>query len=109
MTMMTAKTQVSERRKYPRVERILSVQYRVKRSKMAEEDKTTWYNSNTYDMSVDGLAFIASRPFLVGDILELRVVMSGVLDVVRAHGRIVRVEDMTKGRYLVGVQLKKHL
>ncbi len=105
---MTAKTNAFERRKYPRVARILSIQYRLKRSKYKDADKTTWYNSNTHDMSVEGVAFITSRAFMVGDILELQVVMSGILNVVSAEGKIVRIEEKKRDKYLIGVQLKKH-
>lgn len=105
---MTAKTNTAERRKYPRVARILSIQYRLKKSVYKEADKTTWYNSSTHDMSVDGVAFMTDRSFMVGDILELQVVMSGILSVVSAEGKIVRIEDKKRGKYLIGMQLKKY-
>ncbi len=105
---MTEKTTPPERRRYPRIERILSIQYRLKKSKQKNADKTTWYNSNTHDMSVEGVSFVAPRPFFPGDILELQVVMSGVLNVVSAEGKIVRIEDKKRGKYLIGIQLRKH-
>ena len=99
-----------ERRQHIRVARSLAMQFRLKKSRFKGGDTDTWHLSMTTDMSVGGIAFESSVPFAVTDILELQVVMSGVIDVVKAEGKVVRVEEKPEvNGYSVAVELKKHL
>lgn len=100
----------TERRRHVRVERALAIQFRIKKSTNPKADKDTWHLSMTTDMSANGVAFESAVPFGINDILELQVVMSGVLDVVRGEGKVVRVEEIQPNElYLVAVELKNHL
>ncbi|MEW5894549.1 MAG: PilZ domain-containing protein [Candidatus Omnitrophota bacterium] len=99
----------NERRQHIRVPRALAMQYRLKKSRQKGADTNTWHLSMTSDMSANGIAFESAVPFLPGDVLELQVVMSGVLDVVKGHGKVVRVEEKIPGKiYIVAVELKNH-
>lgn len=106
MALFTGK----EQRRHERVKRALAMQFRLKKSKQKGVDTDTWYLSMTTDMSASGIAFESTVPFLPGDILELQVVMSGVIDVVKAEGKVIRSEEKkSDDLYVVAVELKKHL
>ena len=98
-----------ERRRHTRVTRALAIQFRLKKGRRKADDTDTWHLSLTTDMSASGIAFESSIPFSVDDVVELHVVMSGVLDVVKAEGRVVRVEEKSAGLYTIAVELKKRL
>lgn len=99
-----------DRRRHARVARALAIQFRLKKGRKSSDDEDAWHLSLTIDMSASGIAFESSIPYTVGDILELHVVMSGILDVVKGEGRVVRIEEKAPGRlYFVAVELKKHL
>ena len=93
-----------EKREYVRAKRILSVRHRlVKRKNKPMHD--FWYLSTTEDMSVNGLLFTSAMPYQKNDVIELEIVMSGVLDIFRGHGRVVRVQKKESGAfYSVAVQ-----
>ena len=98
------KPTLDERRQGIRAKRILSIQYRLARTKTQNKDQN-WYLSTTQDMSVSGLAFLAERQFSEGDILELKVVMSGVLDIYNGFAKIVRISrNPGAAYYFVGVK-----
>lgn len=90
----------SERRDYVRAKRVLSIQYRLKKSK-GKKVESEWDLSTTHDMSVGGLSFITKDQFHVGDVLELKVVMSGVLDIFNGEGKVIRVEQKSTGAYFL--------
>ena len=93
-----------EKREYIRAKRILSVRHRlVKRKNKPMYD--FWYLSTTEDMSVNGLLFTSAMPYQKSDIIELEIVMSGVLDIFRGYGKVVRVQKKESGAfYSVAVQ-----
>ncbi len=92
-----------ERRRAARAKRVISIQYRLVRSKSGGD--TSWYLSNTQDMSVTGLSFLSEVAYKVDDVLELNVVMSGMLDIFQGFGKVVRVEKRSKnGFYVVGMK-----
>lgn len=97
-----------ERRSYERIKRALAIQFRLRNGKNGRMDTDRWHLSMTIDMSAGGIAFQSSVPFSVGDMLELHVVMSGIVDVVKATGKIVRVEELAPGQlYSIAVQFTK--
>ena len=99
-----------DRRRHERVQRALAIQFRIKKTKQKGADTDTWHLSLTTDMSANGIAFESPFPVLIGDRLELHVVVSGVVDVVKAEGKVVRVEEMKEDEiYMVAAELKKHL
>jgi len=84
-----------ERRKAIRARRVISIQFR-RVSPRKKGDETKWHLSSTQDMSVLGLSFYSEVPFHIDDILELQVVMSGVLDIFKGFGKVLRVEKKGK-------------
>ncbi|MCA9409344.1 MAG: PilZ domain-containing protein [Candidatus Omnitrophica bacterium] len=79
-----------DRRNWVRAKRVLSIQYRVVKSVKKIIDPA-WHLSMTEDMSAGGIAFYSESPYRKGDILEIHVVMSGVLDIFNGCARVVRV------------------
>ena len=80
-----------ERRQAPRAKRVLTIQFRIVRSK-AKEFERSWHLSTTENMSILGLAFLSDMEAQPGDILEIHVVMSGVLDIFNGYSEVVRLE-----------------
>jgi c-di-GMP-binding flagellar brake protein YcgR len=98
------KTSGRERRIHLRAKRVLSIEFRLSSPKRKNAD-TTWHLSTTQDMSLGGIAFFSDVEFRVADILEVRVVMSGILDVFKGLVKIVRVEQRSAhSYYLVAVK-----
>lgn len=97
--------QLEERRQAIRARRILSIQFRLvkSRSKKTLHD-TPWHLSTTYDMSAVGLAFLSDAPYQLGDVLELNIVISGVIDVYKGLGQVVRVAEKSAATFLVAVK-----
>jgi len=94
----------TERRKHLRAKRVLSIQYRINKSKTKKPDKA-WSLSTTEDMSLGGLSFYTDRELRVGDILETKVVMSGILDIFSGYAKVVRVERKREAaHFLIGVK-----
>jgi len=94
---MTKKRKLSERRKYLRAKRALGIYYRLYKRNGKRVDGV-WSFSTTRNMSIVGILFSSQIPYLIGDIIQLRVVMSGILDVFRGYGRVVRVEQKDSRR-----------
>ena len=87
-----------EKREYVRAKRILSVRHRLIKRKNKPMHEF-WYLSTTEDMSVNGLLFTSAMPYQRGDVIELEIVMSGVLDIFRGHGKVVRVQKKESGAF----------
>ncbi|MFA5260373.1 MAG: PilZ domain-containing protein [Candidatus Omnitrophota bacterium] len=87
-----------EMRQALRTKRILSIQYRIVKTRLRKADKR-WHLSTTHDMSFLGLAFFSDIPLHVDDVIELNVVMSGILDIFKGYGRVVRVEKKVAGAF----------
>lgn len=85
-----------ERRQAIRARRILSIQFRLVKSRRKNAD-TNWHLSTTHDMSILGISFLSDVPYQIDDVLELQVVMSGILDIFKGHGKVVRVEKKATG------------
>lgn len=102
------KSLIDEKRAAVRAKRILSIQYRLVKSKNKESD-TRWHLSTTHDMSVMGLSFLSDVSYQVDDTLELHVIMSGVLDIFKGYGKVVRVERKATGAfYLIAVKFTEN-
>lgn len=99
------KQSVQERRCWVRAERILCIEFRLIKSKRKDFDKS-WGLSMTKDMCAGGIAFYTDREFLPGDILEFRVTMSGILDILKGLAQVVRIERKKTGAFfLVAVKM----
>jgi len=95
----------SERRQAVRAKRILSIQFRLVKSKSKKLQDTEWHISTTNDMSALGLSFHSEVAYQMGDIVELHMVMSGVIDIYKGFGQVVRVEECKgEGAYLIAVK-----
>ncbi len=89
---------LEDRRQAIRAQRILSIQYRVVSTKSRNIDKH-WHLSTTHDMSATGLSFLSDIVYRIDDVLELQVVMSGVLDVFKGYGQVVRIDKRDTGSF----------
>ncbi|MFH1359861.1 MAG: PilZ domain-containing protein [Candidatus Omnitrophota bacterium] len=94
---MTKKSRV-ERRKHPRVKRILCIHHRLhKRKGKQMKDAWHWHLSDTENMSMGGVLFQSDIHYQVNDVIEIKIVMSGVLEIFNGFGKVVRVEQKKKG------------
>jgi hypothetical protein len=94
------KQSIEERRFWVRAKRVLSIQYRLTKTRRKNADKA-WHLSTTQDMSFGGLSFYTDQEFKKDEILELHVVMSGILDIFNGTGKVVRVERKETGSYFL--------
>lgn len=93
-----------ERRQFIRAKRVLSIQFSLHKSNRKNVDKTA-HLSTTHDMSVGGLTFYTDQEFKTGDVLNVHVMMSGMLDIFKGKGRVKRVERRRNAaHYLVAIQ-----
>ena len=90
----------SERRSFVRAKRILSIEYQLVKSSRRKIDPA-WHLSTTQDMSLGGLTFFTDVEFRPGDVLEVKVVMSGVLDIFKGPCQVVRVDKKRTGAYFL--------
>ena len=98
------KQTVEERRSTLRAKRVLSIELRIFKSTRKHIDRS-WYLTTTQDMSLGGIAFYSEREYCAGDIVELRVIMSGVLDIFKGLAKVVRIDKKEMGAfYLVAVK-----
>lgn len=87
-----------DRRQGVRAQRILSIQYRLIKGCSKSADKH-WHLSTTSDMSIVGVSFLSDVLYHVDDVLEINVVMSGILDIFKGYGQVVRVEKKETGSF----------
>ncbi|NTV28512.1 MAG: PilZ domain-containing protein [Candidatus Omnitrophica bacterium] len=93
----------NERRDSVRADRVVAVQHRlVKRT--GRKQAATWSLSTTKNMSLGGLLFLSAIPYKSGDIIELEVVMSGVIDIYKGLARVVRTQESSSTSFDVAVQ-----
>jgi len=90
------KQAIGERRRHSRVKRILSVQFKLVKSKRKGADRSLGL-STTEDLSSGGLSFYTDREYCAGDILDVHVIMSGILDIYKGYGEVVRVDRKESG------------
>lgn len=90
------KTMIKERRGCSRATRILSIEYRLYKSRRQHSDPN-WHLSTTEDVSPAGLSFYSDYEYRQGDILDVRVVMSGLLEVFKGQCEVVRAEQKHLG------------
>jgi hypothetical protein len=100
----SAKKSVAERRAAVRANRTLTIQHRLFRSH-SSKFVTEWLLSTTKNMSVTGLLFFSHVPYKVGDIIELEVTMSGVIEVLKGFAKVVRVIKNAPVSYDIAVKL----
>ena len=98
---------IKERRSSLRTKRVLSIEHRCVSSQRKNLEKS-WYLSTTEDISFGGLTFYTDYEYRPGDVLELRVVMSGLLDIFKGLAKVVRIEKKEMASYfLVAVNFQE--
>jgi hypothetical protein len=103
MSRETSLTSVVERRRGERVNRVVAIRHRLI-ARRGSKGASQWSLSTTKNMSYSGFLFLSSTPYFKGDILELQVVMSGVIDIYRGHAEVVRVTEVGSRLFDVGVK-----
>lgn len=101
--MATKQTFFEERRDSMRAKRIITVRHRLVKHNNRKVD-SMWQLATTENMSLSGLLFVSALAYHPGDIIELQVVMSGVLDIFNGFGKVVRISRNKGGYYQVGVK-----
>ncbi|MBI3602709.1 MAG: PilZ domain-containing protein [Candidatus Omnitrophica bacterium] len=92
-----------EHRDSVRAKRMITVRHHLVKHKGRNLD-SPWQVSVTEDMSLSGLLFVSAIAYQPGDWLELQVVMSGVLDIFKGYGEVVRSVRRKGGHYQVAVK-----
>lgn len=80
----------SERRRALRANRVVAIEHRLLK-RGAKKLAGTWSLSTTRNMSISGMLFLSDKPYKVGDLIEVSVVISGVIDIVKGCAQVVRV------------------
>ena len=99
----TSEKNFEERRDSVRAPRIITVRHRLVKHK-GRKVESQWQLATTENMSLSGLLFVSAFAYAVGDVVELQVVMSGILDIFNGYGQIMRVLHNRGGHYHVGVK-----
>lgn len=103
--MLGSTTPYEERRDSIRAKRIITVRHRLVQHKEKKLDSDNlWQLSMTENMSLSGALFASATPYHMGDIVELQVVMSGVLEIFNGYAKVMRVSKQKGGHYHVGVK-----
>lgn len=104
MTLKAKTRPETERRQSLRARRVLSIQYRLSKTRRVKPDED-WHLSTTEDMSLDGLSFYSDLEVREGNELDVHVVMSGILDIFKGKARVVRVKKAESGPiYFVAIK-----
>jgi hypothetical protein len=100
---MTKQNPFEERRDSIRAKRIITVRHRLIKHNQRKVD-SMWQLATTENMSLSGLLFVSAIAYHPGDIIELQVVMSGVLDIFNGFGKVIRSSRNKGGYYQVAVK-----
>ena len=92
-----------ERRDSVRAKRIVTVRHRLVKHKNRKVE-SMWQLATTENMSLSGQLFVSALAYHAGDIIELQVVMSGVLDIFNGFGKVIRATRNKGGYYQIGVK-----
>ena len=97
----------TERRVFERAKRVLSLQYKIVKSKTKNYPKNKML-STTEDMSFEGVSFYSDVELKHGDILDVQVVMSGILDIYNGKAEVKHVSQRNPGTaFLIGVKFQR--
>jgi hypothetical protein len=92
-----------ERRIGERVNRVVAVRHRLIR-RVGRKSPSDWSLSTTKNMSHSGLLFMSAVPYRKGDVLELQVVMSGLIDIYNGQAIVVRVVEIGSASFDIAVK-----
>lgn len=90
----------SERRNFPRIERSYILSYKIVSQEAGDEQVTV-----TKNISEGGLSFECEENLHLSDVIDLKIKIPGLEQVLEVMGTIVRVEKLEKGsKNVVGMQ-----
>jgi len=92
-----------DRRDSVRSKRIITVRHRLVRHNNRKVI-SMWQLAATENMSLSGLLFVSALAYHPGDVIELQVVMSGVLDIFNGYGKVIRLSRTKSGYYHIAVK-----
>jgi hypothetical protein len=92
-----------ERRDSIRAKRIVTVRHRLSKHN-GRYVNGKWQMSVTEDMSLSGLLFVSAIAYEKDDLVELEVVMSGLLNIFKGYGQVIRLTRQKGGFYYVAVK-----
>ena len=99
------KTETRERRKFERAERVLSIEFRLVSQAKSRRDHS-WRVAMTSDISRGGVSFYTDARLKEGDRIEMKIVMSGMIEIYSGHAKVTRTEKRPSAVYsLVAVVL----
>jgi hypothetical protein len=101
--MVGGNSKYDERRDSVRAKRIITVRHRLAKHNDRKAD-SIWQMSTTENMSLSGLLFVSALAYHPGDVVELQVVMSGVLDIFNGFGKVMRASRNKGGYWQIGVK-----
>jgi len=101
--MPTKSISFEDRRDSIRAKRIVTVRHRLIKHNNHKVN-SMWQLAATENMSVSGLLFVSALEYHPGDIIELQVVMSGILDIFNGYGKVIRACRNKGGYYQIGVK-----
>ena len=101
--MKKEKINFEERRDSMRARRIITVRHRLIKHQ-SRKVNSMWQLATTENMSLSGLLFVSALDYQPGDIIELHVVMSGVLDIFNGFGKVIRVFRNKGGYFQIAVK-----
>jgi hypothetical protein len=102
--MLKKQNSFEERRDSIRAKRIITVRHRLVKHNGRKVTDSMWQLATTENMSLSGLLFVSGLVYHPGDIVELQVVMSGVLDIFNGFGKVMRASRNKGGYYQIGVK-----
>ncbi len=86
--------EVSEKRKYQRVEKPIIIRFRIKPQKDQEMASSDWDMVGVNDLSAGGLFFNSSNNIEIGTVLDLRIGFSTSTVPVKCMGIVTRVKKL---------------
>ena len=92
-----------DRRDSIRAPRIITVRHRLVKHK-GRKVNGPWQMSVTENMSLSGLLFISAVAYERNDLVEVEVVMSGILDIFKGYGEVMRSTQHKGGHYYVAIK-----
>lgn len=94
---------IKERRGAVRAERVVAIRHRLHQSALRRTEES-WSLTTTKNMSLTGLLFSSEIPYAVGDILEVSVTLSVLVDIFQGFGEVVRVDQKAGRAYDIAVR-----
>ena len=94
---------VQERRGAARADRVVAIRHRLHQSVLKRTEES-WSLSTTRNMSLTGLLFSSEVPYNVGDILEVSVTLSVLVEIFQGYGEVTRVDQKSGRVYEIAVR-----